>query len=95
VSPAFRPAADIGVTAADDGAAVYVARLPAGPILILDGPGAVIWTEATEGPSEGWVDRVADMFDLPASRIAAEILAFVHSLSSQGLIDEVETTRTS
>ena len=92
MSPAFRPGADVGVTTGDDGT-VYVARLPAGPILVLDGPGAVIWTEATEGPFDGWVDRVADAFDLPASRIAAEVLAFVHSLRSQGLLDEVEAAR--
>ena len=78
---------------ADDGETVYVAPLPAGPILVLDGAGAVIWTEATEGSSDGWVDRVADAFDLPASRIAAEVLAFVHSLRSQGLLEEVEAAR--
>ena len=93
MSPAFRPAADIGVTATDDGATVYVAWLPAGPILVLDGAGAVIWTEATEGSADGWIDRVADAFDTPASGIAADVLTFVHTLHSQGLLDEDDAVR--
>lgn len=88
MTPAFRPGADVGVTASDDGATVYVARLPAGPILVLDGAGAVIWAEATEGSADGWIDRVADAFDVPAAGIAADVLAFVHSLRSEGLLDE-------
>ncbi len=35
VSPAYRPGADVAVTVSDDGATVYVAHLPAGPILVL------------------------------------------------------------
>ena len=60
---------------------------------MLDGAGAVIWAEATEGSADGWIDRVADAFDEPASGIAADVLAFVHTLHSQGLLDEGEAAR--
>jgi hypothetical protein len=93
MSPAFRPAADVGVTASPDGATVYVAELPAGPILVLEGAGAVIWAEATEGSADGWIERVADAFDQPAARIAADVLAFVHTLQSQGLLEELDSPR--
>ncbi|GAA2168270.1 coenzyme PQQ synthesis protein D (PqqD) [Humibacillus xanthopallidus] len=93
MTPAFRPAADVGVTVSRDGATVFVARLPAGPILVLDGAGAIIWAEATEGPGDGWIDRVADAFDVPASGIAADALAFVHALCGDGLLDEADAPR--
>ena len=93
MTPAFRPAPDVGVTLSVDGATVYVARLPAGPILVLDGAGAVIWCEATDGSADGWIERVADAFDVPAAGIAADVLAFVHSLRDDRLLDESEAAR--
>ena len=87
MSPAYRPGVGVAVTLSDDGATVYVAHLPAGPILVLDGAGAVIWCEATEGSAEGWIDRVADAFDEPATGIAADVLSFVHTLDGQGMLE--------
>ncbi len=92
MSPAYRPAADVAVSQSGAGAAVYVAHLPAGPILVLEGPGAVIWCEATEGPAEGWISRVAETFDEPVVGIAADVLAFVRMLGSRDLLDEAEST---
>jgi hypothetical protein len=92
--PAFRPTEGVGVTVADDGTTVYVARMPAGPILVLQGVGAVIWGEATEAPADGWIDRVADAFGVPAAAVAADVLSFVHGLTARGLLEETERTPT-
>lgn len=88
MTPAFRPAPDVGVTTSRDGATVYVARLPAGPILVLDGAGAVIWAEATGGTADEWIDRVAEAFDVDAAAIADDARAFVRSLCGDGVLDE-------
>ncbi|WP_404392312.1 PqqD family peptide modification chaperone [Humibacillus xanthopallidus] len=92
MTPAYRAGADVAATTSEDGATVYVARLPAGPILVLAGAGAVIWAEATEGSADGWIDRVADAFDQPAAGIASDVLAFVHTLGSQGLLEAADFT---
>lgn len=88
--PAYRPAEDVGVSTAEDGTTVYLAHLPAGPILVLDGPGAVIWTEATEAPADGWVERVADAFGVAGAVVAADVLSFVRVLMTQGLLQKID-----
>ncbi|MEW1954964.1 PqqD family peptide modification chaperone [Terrabacter sp. NPDC080008] len=86
---AFRPAADTGVTVADDASVVYLARLPGGPLVVLEGPAARIWVEATTAPAEGWVARVAGAFDEPEEAVCADVDRFVVELQGQGFLEPV------
>jgi hypothetical protein len=86
VSAAYRPGPDTGVVVSDDGRSVFVARLPGGPLLVLEGPAAVIWAEATTAPAQGWVSRVAASVDQPEDAISAEVTAFVDDLRARDLL---------
>jgi hypothetical protein len=86
VSAAYRPGPDTGVVVSDDGRSVFVARLPGGPLLVLEGPAAVIWAEATSAPAQGWVSRVAASVDQPEDAISAEVTAFVDDLRARDLL---------
>jgi hypothetical protein len=86
VSAAYRPGPDTGVVVSDDGRSVYVARLPGGPLLVLEGPAAVIWAEATTAPARSWVARVAASVDQPEDAISAEVTAFVDDLRARDLL---------
>jgi hypothetical protein len=86
VSAAYRPGPDAGVTVSDDGMSVYVARLPGGPLLVLDGAAALIWAEATTAPATGWVARVAELVGQPEDAITADVRAFVGDLSARELL---------
>ncbi|GAA3711781.1 hypothetical protein GCM10022399_30700 [Terrabacter ginsenosidimutans] len=86
MSAAYRPGPDTGVVVSDDGRSVFVARLPGGPLLVLEGPAAVIWAEATTAPAQGWVSRVAASVDQPEDAISAEVTAFVDDLRARDLL---------
>ncbi|GAA4374198.1 PqqD family peptide modification chaperone [Agromyces bauzanensis] len=79
-------AADVGLEASGD--AIYLAPLPDGPILALDGVAALIFTEATQGNREHLVDRVVAQVDGPVEEIAFHVDAFVHDLVARGLLVE-------
>jgi hypothetical protein len=70
----------------DDGHSVYVAHLPGGPLVVLEGAAAVIWVEATTGPATGWVARVAELVGPPEEVIAGDVTAFVADLSARQLL---------
>ena len=83
---AYRPACHVAVEQRGD--AVYIARLPDGPIIVLEGTSALIWMEACS-PAPGEVaDRVADQVDRDAAEIAADVERFVQDLVAQGLLRE-------
>lgn len=86
MSAAYRPGPDAGVTVSDDGGTVYVAHLPGGPLLVLEGSAAAIWVEATTGPSKGWVARVAADAGRPEETIEADVAAFVADLCARRLL---------
>jgi len=80
----YRPAADVGVIVHDD--AVYVARLPQGPIVVLAGTAAVVWRAAC-GEGEGTVaERAAGSVDRDSSAIAEAVDGFVADLVARGLL---------
>ncbi len=87
MTAAFRPTSDTGVTVADDGTVVYLAHLPGGPLVVLEGPAARIWVEATTAPAEGWVARVADAFDEPEQSVAEDVARFVAELRQQAFLE--------
>jgi hypothetical protein len=88
VTPAFRPGSDTGVTVRDGGQTIYLAHLPAGPILLLEGAAAVIWDEGTTAPTDGWLERVAASVGQPLTAIAADVEAFVTDLRERRLIED-------
>lgn len=65
---------------------VYVACLPDGPIIALEGTAAVIWSEACSSAAGPIADRVADHIDRDAAEIAADVERFIHDLVAQGLL---------
>ncbi len=86
MTAAYRPGPDAGVTRSDDGRSVYVARLPGGPLVVLEGVAALIWGEATSAPATGWVARVAELFEQPEDAIEDDVKAFVAELGARGLL---------
>ncbi|MFC9917119.1 PqqD family peptide modification chaperone [Agromyces binzhouensis] len=82
-------AADVGLEATGD--AIYLAPLPEGPILVLEGVAALIFTEATQGDREHLVDRVVDRVAGPAEEIASHVGAFLDDLVARGLLVEEAT----
>ncbi|WP_438853476.1 PqqD family peptide modification chaperone [Agromyces sp. M3QZ16-3] len=82
-------AADVGLEASDG--AIYVAPLPDGPILVLEGVAALIFTEATRGGHDDLVDRVVRQVDGPSEEIASHVGAFLDDLVARGLLVEEGT----
>ena len=75
-----------GVAVVEEGDAVYVARLPDGPIAVLDGVAALIWTEACAGDRETVAARVAAALEPPAEDIDRAVDEFVAGLVDRGLL---------
>lgn len=67
----------------------YLALLPDGPMVVLDGPGSVIWQAAQNCPIDQVTARVAERLDLVPEDIAEAISAFVDGLVDQGLLTRV------
>ena len=82
-------AADVGLQAS--GEAIYLAPLPDGPILVLEGVAAMIFDEATNGDRENLVDRVLGRVDGPTDEIAFHVDAFLDDLVARGLLVEEAT----
>lgn len=84
----YRPAPHVGVIEHDD--VVFVAHLPQGPVIRLDGPAAVIWRAAcaTDGPASTTVaQRVEPLVDQPLQEIVEGVNTFVSGLIAQGLLE--------
>jgi hypothetical protein len=81
----LRPAPRVGVI--DDGDVVYAASLPDGPIVVLEGVAALIWTEACGGERATVADRVAAATDATAAEVRAHVDAFVDQLLARGLLE--------
>lgn len=79
----YRPAGSVGVIEEDG--VVYVARLPNGPIAVLDGIAALIWAEACSD-RESIADRVAELTDAAPDAIRGDVDAFVADLVARGLL---------
>jgi hypothetical protein len=102
VSPSLRRPSDVAALA---GEAVgettelkwYVARLPDGPLVVLDGTAALIWAEAFTGSEDTLAERVASHLlgaqakaeDVreAAEEISADIAQFVAGLITQRLLE--------
>ncbi|WP_323100575.1 hypothetical protein [Intrasporangium sp. YIM S08009] len=87
--PAYEPAEDIGAVVSPDGLTVWVAGLPGGPIHVLEGVAASIWTSATSAPAEEWRTRVAAAWEQSADAVAEQVDVFVADLVARGLLRPV------
>ncbi len=76
-----------GVGLVTDEAALYAARLPDGPIVVLTGVAALIWSEACAGDRETVAERVARATDAAPDAIRADVDAFVTDLVARGLLE--------
>lgn len=72
---------------------VYVARLPSGPLLVLDGSAAVVWDAATcDGPDRGLspenvvLATVADTAGVDIDDVRDDVLALLADLVRRGLL---------
>lgn len=81
----LRQAGGVGIVAYDG--TVYAARLPDGPIVVLDGIAGLIWSEACGGDRESIADRVAEATDAATDAIRADVEAFVADLVARGLLE--------
>ncbi|GAA1762312.1 PqqD family protein [Agromyces humatus] len=81
----LRPAAGVGTLESDG--TVYVAPLPDGPIVVLEGIAVLIWGEACGGDRDTIADRVAEATDAPPDEIRAHVDAFVADLVARGLLE--------
>lgn len=65
---------------------IYIAHLPGGPITVLKGVAALIWSEACAGDRETVAFRVAEAIDPPTEGIDRDIDEFVAALVGRGLL---------
>jgi hypothetical protein len=73
---------------------VYVAALPDGPPLVLEGPGALVWWAVLDGGGlDDVVARVADGAGASVELVAPDVAAFLDQLVGAGVLD-VDPTAT-
>ena len=82
----YRPAP--GTAVEQHEGTVYVARLPDGPIIVLEGTAALIWVEACSSADGAISDRVGDRVDRDAAEIAGDVDALVQDFVARGLLRE-------
>jgi nucleotide-binding universal stress UspA family protein len=82
---AFRPGPHVAVEAAEG--ALFVARLPDGPIIVLEGIAALIWTESCQEDTGDLADRIAAQVDREASEIAEDVADFLSAMVRHGLLN--------
>ncbi|WP_206822927.1 PqqD family peptide modification chaperone [Microbacterium esteraromaticum] len=70
----------------DDDGVVYVAPLPDGPILVLDGVSALIWQTVCDSQIDDAVAYVADATGQRPEDIAGHVDAFVTDLVRRGAL---------
>ncbi|MBM6404324.1 PqqD family protein [Phycicoccus sp. CSK15P-2] len=67
---------------------VYVARVPDGPPLVLEGSAAVVWGAAVPGGAlDEVVERVAHTTGVSAELVADDVVGFVDQLVAAGLLE--------
>ncbi|MBO0980987.1 PqqD family protein [Microbacterium sp. SD291] len=84
MSPAYLPAEAVGVI--QDGDSVYVANLPRGPIVVLEGTAALVWKAACSGPADTLAERVAAAVGEDVAAIETGMAEFIADLVERGLL---------
>ena len=68
---------------------VYLARMPSGPLVVLEGSAALIWTELTAGSGlEAALVRLGQTFDQPVEVLRPHVSAFAADLVARGLLEQ-------
>lgn len=75
-----------GVAVVQDEVAIYVALLPDGPILVMEGIAALIWDGLRRSGRDGAVREVAETTGADVEAIRPVIDAFVDDLIERGLL---------
>jgi hypothetical protein len=68
---------------------VFVAQLPDGPLVCLDGTAAIIWTQALTNGETSVTDRVAKAVGLAVREVEQDVQKFIDELIRQGLIVQI------
>lgn len=90
---AYRRPPEVGVVEgrqeeSPEGVPVYLARLPQGPLVVLEGSAAVIWRAATrEGAPSEVVRTVAEELGTAQEDIRADVESFLEELVREGLLE--------
>ncbi|MBY6060287.1 PqqD family peptide modification chaperone [Microbacterium esteraromaticum] len=74
----------------DEDGVVYVAPLPDGPILVLDGVSALIWQTVCDSQVDDAVAYVADATGQRPDDIAGHIEAFIDGLVRRGALVRID-----
>ena len=75
----------------DDDETVYVAALPDGPPLVLEGSGALVWRVVLGGGTvEEAVEQVAAAAGESTAAVAAGVRGFVDDLVAAGVLEPVD-----
>lgn len=82
----LRPPSHVGVEVHAE--TVYVAPLPDGPILVLEGVAALIWRAAVSMDREDAIAEVAARTDSEVALIRHDVDAFLDDMVARGLVVE-------
>lgn len=80
-----------GTDADTDQGLVYVAALPDGPLVVLEGPAFAIW-QVAEGDEDSVVSRVAEFTAIGPENIRDDVEQFVELLVEQGFLERCGPT---
>lgn len=72
-----------------DGESLYLARLPEGPIVVVDSIGELIWDELSGRTLLSAVERIASQLNVAPEQIARAVESFVNELVELGFVLEV------
>lgn len=81
-----RVAAHVG--AVDAGEAIYVAALPDGPILVLEGVSAVAWRGLAAGGVAGMLAAVVEATGVEIASVEDDLVGFAEDLQARGLVQK-------
>jgi hypothetical protein len=91
--PTYRRPANVAmvVETHDDGAVVYLAALPSGALLVLEGTSALIWQQALAADGTDLVARLADLVGMEPAAIRDDVETFIAELLNRRLLEAGET----
>lgn len=81
-------AANLGVDRLDD--ILFLATLPDGPIVVLEGPAALVWDCAVGAERAEVATNIAALTNSDVDEIAADVEAAIFTLVEVGLLREVD-----
>ncbi|RZS63477.1 coenzyme PQQ synthesis protein D (PqqD) [Agromyces ramosus] len=76
-----------GVAVIEDGETVYAAALPRGPIVVLEGVAALIWTTARHADRADIANEIAEATGADIRSVGPEVDAFLDGLVERGLLE--------